>query len=54
MTALLFSTALQKLMPGFNEEGGELSDEQAAQLADITATVAFCTGVLQVGLLVGQ
>jgi hypothetical protein len=49
LTALLFSTSLQKLLPGFNEESDEgLDDETEAKLASITATVAFCVGALQV------
>eukprot|EP00042_Codosiga_hollandica_P058216 m.874437 g.874437 ORF g.874437 m.874437 type:complete len:899 (-) comp59799_c0_seq2:349-3045(-) len=48
LTALLFSTALQKLLPGFNEENGtDLDPDVASKLANITATVAFCTGLLQ-------
>lgn len=50
LTALLFSTALQKLVPEFNVQLLHESDPGGAvhqKIAGITATVAFCVGLLQ-------
>ena len=50
LTALLFSTALQKLVPNFNVQLQAETDPAGAlhtQIASITATVAFLTGFLQ-------
>ena len=51
LNALLFSTALQKLVPNFNVQLQNEADPGGVlhtQITSITATVAFLVGLLQV------